>query len=133
MWPLWSLDLKKIRWWFGPSSRLHYNTIFGALLLTIISSDIESLKQGIIKTSKDNVQAPYTILLVGDTGVGKSSFLEFLANVLIGNNIDYYNFRILDRTNEQNGPNNQSQTNSARLYELTSKNGVVVSNGALTW
>jgi predicted ATPase len=74
-------------------------------------------------------KAPYTILLVGETGVGKSSVLELIANVFAGNDIDHYNFHILDRTNERGGPSNQSQTNSARLYELTSKNGIVVSVG----
>jgi len=74
------------------------------------------------------MKAPYTILLVGETGVGKSSVLEFIANVLAGNDIDHYNFNILDHTNERGGSNNQSQTNSARLYEFTSMNGVVVSS-----
>ena len=82
-----------------------------------------------METSKNEAQAPYTLLLVGETGVGKSSVLEFIANVLAGNDIDNYNFDILDHTNEQGGPNNQSQTSSARLYEVTSKNGIVVSVG----
>ena len=70
---------------------------------------------------------PYTILLIGETGVGKSSVLELIANVLAGNDIDHYSFNFLDHTNECGGSNNQSQTNSARLYEFTSKNGIVVS------
>jgi len=53
--------------------------------------------------------------------------LEFLANVLRGNNVDQYDFTILDHSNEQGGSGNQSQTNSARLYNLTSYNGVLVS------
>ena len=72
---------------------------------------------------------PYTILLVGETGVGKSSVLEFIANVLMGNNFDHLNFDILDRTNEQGGSNNRSQTNAPRLYEFTSKNGIMVCAG----
>ena len=108
------------------SSRFRHNVV-DASLLTIFPSDVESLKKGIIKTSKNKVQADYTILLVGETGVGKSTILEFLANVLIGNNIDRYSFEILDRSNEQNGSGNQSQTNSARLYKFTSTNGIVVS------
>jgi len=95
--------------------------------LILFSSDVESLRKGIIKTSKNKANAPYTILLVGEPGVGKSSVLEFIANILIGNDIDHYNFEFLDRTNEQSGPDNQSQTNSARLYELRSKNGILVS------
>ena len=97
------------------------------MVLTVFSSNIDSLKNGIVYVSKDNVKAPYTILLVGETGVGKSSVLELIANVLAGNDPARYNFGVLDHTNEQSRPNNQSQTNSARLYEFTSKNGVVVS------
>ena len=80
--------------------------------------------QGIIKT---RAKAPYTILLVGETGVGKSALLELIANVLHSKDVDHYDFDILDHTNERGGSSNQSQTNSARLYEFTSKNGVVVS------
>ena len=92
----------------------------------MIYSDVESLKKGIIKTVKNKARASYTILLVGETGVGKSSVLELIANVLMGN-VDRYDFDILDHTNEQGGSDNQSQTNSARIYEITSKNGVMVS------
>ena len=80
----------------------------------------------VIKKSKSETKAPYTILLVGETGVGKYSVLELIANVIAGNDIDHHNFNILDRTNERGGSNNQSQTNSTRLYEFTNKNGIVV-------
>ena len=50
--------------------------------------------------------------------------MQFIANVLVGNGIDYYDFDIFDHANEQN---DQTQTNLARLYEITSNNGVVVS------
>ena len=89
---------------------------------------MESLKKGVIKVSKNQVGAPYTILIVGETGVGKSSVLEFIANVLSGKEMGRYNFEILDRTNEQIGSDNQSKTNAARLYEFTSKSGIVVSD-----
>lgn len=92
----------------------------------MIYSDVESLRKGIIKTAKNKARTSYTILLVGETGVGKSSVLELIANVLMGN-VDQYDFDILDHTNEQGGSDNQSQTNSARIYEITSKNGVMVS------
>jgi len=94
-------------------------------------SDVKSLKQGIIKTSKNNTQAPYTILLVGETGVGKTAVLEFIANVLAGNSFDRYNFNVLDRRNERGGSLNQSQTKGARVYEFESKNGILVSTSAL--
>jgi len=99
----------------------------------VFPSDIKSLKKGVIKTLKNKAKAPYNILLVGETGTGKSSLLEFIANVLIGKSVDCYDFKILDHTNEQGGSGGQSQTNSARVYELTSKNGILVSGGICEW
>ena len=107
------------------------NDIPDASFLIIFSSDVESLKKGIVKTSKNKANSPYTILLVGETGVGKSSALEYFANVLNGRDVDHFNFSTLDCSNEQGGSSNQSQTNSARLYEFTSTNGMVVSAGFL--
>jgi len=86
-------------------------------------NDVESLKRGVLKTSKN---APYTILVLGETGVGKTLVLEFIANVLQGKDIDNYDFKTLGTTNEQGGSSSQSQTNSARLYEFTSCNGILV-------
>ena len=74
---------------------------------------------------------PYTILLVGGTGVGKSSVVGFIANVLLGRVINHYDFDILDHANEQIGSGDRSQTKGARLYEFTSTNGIVVSYSAL--
>jgi len=75
---------------------------------------VESLKKGIIQTS-NKANALYTILLVGETGVGKSSVLKLFANVLAGKDIDHCDFDILD------------PTTSTRLYEFKSTNGIVVS------
>ena len=85
--------------------------------------------QGIIRTRANPAKTSYTILLVGETGVGKSSFLELIANVLHGKDINHYDLDALDRTNEQSGSKDKSQTNSVRLYQFTSTNGVVVSSG----
>src|SRR6266404_9342842 len=101
-------------------------TIFSASILNLFTSDVESLAKGLIKTSKDKAKAPYTILLVGETGVGKSSLLELIANVIAGKDIDHCDFSILDYTNEQGGSDNQSHTTSVRLYEFRSTNGKVV-------
>jgi predicted GTPase len=92
----------------------------------IFSSDVESLKKGIIKSNKKALVG-YTILLVGETGVGKSSALEFIGNVLIGNDIDHYDFNILDHSNETVGSDKESQTNEARVYRFTSRSGIEVS------
>jgi len=100
-------------------------------VLTRFPSDVESLKKGIINVSKNCTRAPYTILLVGETGVGKSSVLELIGNVLSGNTMSRYNFEILDGTNERVGSYNQSKTSSAHLYEFTSKSGIVVSASIL--
>jgi predicted GTPase len=79
-----------------------------------VSSDVESLRKGIIKTSS-KANAPYTILLVGETGVGKSSVLELFARVLAGKDIDHCDFDTLD------------STPSTRVYEFKSNNGIAVS------
>jgi len=101
-------------------------------VLKVFSSDVESIKEGIIKTLRYKVGAPYNILLVGETGTGKSSLLEFIANVLIGKDIDCYDSQLLDHDNERGGSGCQSQTNSARVYELESKNGIKVSASGLS-
>jgi len=111
-----------------PANQVGHNAIFNAMALTVLASDVESLKRGVIKTSKNKAKVAYTILLVGETGVGKSSVLEFIANVFAGNDTDHYNFDALDHS-EGGGTNNQGQTSTGPLYELSSKNGTVVSSG----
>ncbi|KAF8320497.1 hypothetical protein DL93DRAFT_2224834 [Clavulina sp. PMI_390] len=87
---------------------------------------VEDLRKGQIKTKKNKAKSPYTILLVGQTGVGKSTVLQFIANVLLGNPVFSYDLTILDRGNEGNGSRGTSQTNAAYLYQLESKNGIKV-------
>ncbi|KIJ48656.1 hypothetical protein M422DRAFT_86445, partial [Sphaerobolus stellatus SS14] len=62
----------------------------------------------------------------GETGVGKSSVLEFIANVIAGNPISKYKFNIIDESNEAGGSGKHSQTNSAKTYILESANGHTV-------
>jgi len=108
----------------GEDSQVNSTDAFDApaSTLTPFHSDIQSLKKGIVKTSKDPATPPYTILLVVEAGVGKSSVLELIANVLAGNDISHYDFNGLEHTNKQGDSGNQSRTNSARLYEIRSKN-----------
>ncbi|KAJ7226853.1 hypothetical protein GGX14DRAFT_530807 [Mycena pura] len=84
---------------------------------------IEDLRKGTIKTKRNKTAAPYTILLVGETGVGKSSVLQLFANVLAGNPAFKYDFSVLNHQNETSGSQASSQTNAAHLYEFVSKNG----------
>ena len=56
----------------------------------------------------------------------KSFLLESITNITHGNDTDHHYFDILDHTSKQNRSNNQNQTNSAQIYELTSNNGIVV-------
>jgi hypothetical protein len=105
---------------------VRFSSILQSVNSDLFSSDVESLKTGIIK-SNNEAQAPYTILLVGESGVGKSSVLEFIANVVTGKFNDNYDFDILDFGNETGDPGEESRTNWAHVYKLTSNNGVEVS------
>ncbi|KIL58586.1 hypothetical protein M378DRAFT_15433 [Amanita muscaria Koide BX008] len=87
-------------------------------------NSLEDLEEGIIKTQK-NTSNEYTILLVGETGTGKTTFLSLLANILTGRSPNDYVFSH-DEDNEAGDGDRHSQTNSAKLYEFKSKNGVAV-------
>ena len=63
-----------------------------------------------------------TVILVGETGVGKTSFMSLLANVCSGRQIE--DFRLEhDTTNESNLSKNQSQTNTAMMYTFKRQDG----------
>ncbi|PBK60448.1 hypothetical protein ARMSODRAFT_966036 [Armillaria solidipes] len=89
-----------------------------------ILNDVESLKKGVVKTDR-NKQKEFTILLVGETGVGKTAVLSLIANVLAGKRPDNYK-EFYDPDNEVGGTQKHSQTKSARIYTLKSVNGVTV-------
>lgn len=102
-----------------------FNTIRAesASFISPPSSDPDSLRNGIIKTSDKKTE--FTLLLVGETGVGKTSVLSFIANVLAGNKLDEY-ADVYDHSNEEGGSQSQSQTCSAKIYEFTSRNGLTM-------
>jgi GTPase SAR1 family protein len=74
---------------------------------------------------KTKNQKEFTILLVGETGVGKTSVLSLIANVLAGRNPDQYT-DVHKTDNEAGGSQKHSQTQSAQIYEFRSQNDVVV-------
>jgi len=85
---------------------------------------VELLNQGIIKTrASPDTPGDYTILLVGETGTGKTSLLSLLYNVLAGHTPDKYVFAH-DKSNEAGGSESQSQTKLAKVYEFKSNNGI---------
>ena len=61
----------------GEDSQVNFTDAFDApaSTLTPFHSDVQSLKKGIVKTSKDTATPPYTILLFVEAGVGKPSVL----------------------------------------------------------
>ena len=56
-----------------------------------------------------------TIILVGETGVGKTAFMSLLANVFAGRQIDHFCLEH-NTNNESQLSKNQSQTNKAMMY-----------------
>ncbi|KAK2459282.1 hypothetical protein APHAL10511_008703 [Amanita phalloides] len=83
-----------------------------------------NLGQGIIQTNK-NRSKEFTILLVGETGTGKTSFLSLLANVAVGHKPhEFMNFH--DDSIEAGGGPKHSQINMAKAYEFTSINGIKI-------
>jgi GTPase SAR1 family protein len=79
------------------------------------------LSKGILLTTKQTL----TILLVGETGVGKTALLDLVANLLGG--LEPTTYRSThNAANEAGGSKVGSQTNEALLYELTSLNGIKV-------
>ncbi|KAF9255381.1 hypothetical protein L218DRAFT_967371 [Marasmius fiardii PR-910] len=84
---------------------------------------LEDVKRGIIKTTDG--KEVFTILLLGETGVGKTALLSFIGNVLEGHGVDQY-IDMHGMSNEKGGSQSQSQTDAATLYEFKSQNGVVV-------
>lgn len=100
------------------------NLLRNAAFANTVDSDLASLMKGWVRT-KENKAKTFTVLLVGETGTGKTSVLSLIANVLAGNRTDNYQ-EWHDRGNEAGGTNKHSQTNSARLYVLRSTNGATV-------
>ena len=74
--------------------------------------------QNFVKRSKAN--KPYTILLVGGPGVGKTSFVRFIASAVLGTCIERYDVNIYGR-----GPGERPH-----LYEIMRQHDIWVSANA---
>lgn len=83
------------------------------------SNQNKSLSNGCLFTKKQTL----TILLVGETGVGKTALLDLFTNVL-GNLEPKTCLTGHNVANEAGGSKIGSQTSEALLYEFTSLNGV---------
>jgi len=92
--------------------------------LTTYNSTAATLKLGhlLSRTGKRD----YTILLVGETGVGKTTLLSCIKNALLGKSPINYDLNVHDLSNESGLGSGTSQTNDAKLYVFTSMNGVVL-------
>ncbi|KAJ8517636.1 hypothetical protein ONZ45_g5212 [Pleurotus djamor] len=63
-----------------------------------------------------------TIVVIGETGVGKTAFLNLLANTCAGRKPEQFT-RVHITSNEAGGSENSSQTNKPTLYQITCANG----------
>ncbi|KAJ3714035.1 hypothetical protein C8R42DRAFT_558431, partial [Lentinula raphanica] len=65
------------------------------------------------------------LILLGETGVGKTAMLNLLANVCAG--VELKDFRPAHKMeNEQNGSQSGSQTNVPKFYTISSANGNII-------
>ncbi|KAJ3714039.1 hypothetical protein C8R42DRAFT_726546 [Lentinula raphanica] len=76
---------------------------------------------------KMTIQPPWTkrvinLILIGETGVGKTAMLNLLANVCAGIPLEEFEEKN-DLENEQGGSTSTSQTNRPHLYNITCANG----------
>ena len=93
-------------------------------LNAIHRNELSSVTRGVVFSA--NHKREITILLVGETGVGKTSVLNWIANTLLGVSPGQYDLQIHDAANEAGGSGRHSQTNRAQKYTLTSRNGFAV-------
>ncbi|KZT33515.1 hypothetical protein SISSUDRAFT_992946 [Sistotremastrum suecicum HHB10207 ss-3] len=64
-------------------------------------------------------------MLVGETGVGKTSLLSLISNILQGHSPSEYE-TVYDPANESGLSGKHSQTMSAKVYKFVSKNGITI-------
>ncbi|KAJ8522112.1 hypothetical protein ONZ45_g1292 [Pleurotus djamor] len=82
------------------------------------ASDIDNSKMTLVPWKKKTI----TILLIGETGVGKTAFLDLLANVCAGRKFEDF-APVHVKTNEAGGSSAGSQTNEPKLYTIICANG----------
>lgn len=81
--------------------------------------DPRNAPPGLKPLKKGNI----TVIIVGETGVGKTAFMNLLANVCVGRPVDQFRQEHNTR-NESNLDKNQSQTNAALMYTFDRRDGV---------
>jgi GTPase SAR1 family protein len=80
-----------------------------------------TLKHGFLSMKKREM----TILLVGETGVGKTALVNLLGNVLHGHSPQTYR-DMHDASKEANGADVGSKTPEALIYRFTSQDGIKI-------
>lgn len=88
------------------------------------ANTVELLAKGIVNFTRG--KKSITILLVGETGTGRTSLLALLINVLAGRSLAEYDLQPYDLKNEMGVSDTQTQTIHAKLYEFYSVNGVKI-------
>jgi energy-coupling factor transporter ATP-binding protein EcfA2 len=70
-------------------------------------------------------KAVVTIIIVGETGAGKTAFMSLLANICLG--ADYDTLSLFhNRENESHLPKSQSQTSAAFMYQFKDSSGTQI-------
>ncbi|KAF9492705.1 hypothetical protein BDN71DRAFT_1433064 [Pleurotus eryngii] len=82
---------------------------------------VDNSKMTLTPWKKDSL----TILLIGETGVGKTAFMDLLANVCAGRVMEDFKAEH-KKDNEAGGSGSGSQTNKPKLYHIKCANGYMV-------
>ncbi|CCM05506.1 uncharacterized protein FIBRA_07729 [Fibroporia radiculosa] len=88
-----------------------------------VLNTIDDLARGIVQTT--HAKTELTLLVVGDTGTGKTAFLSLIANVLKGKTPSEYT-KLHELAHEVSGSRRHGKTDAFVPYEFVSTNGVTM-------